>query len=80
MLSLADGDAGEEPRWDRPRKQQISLRVDAEVVHWFKSKGPGYQTRINRILRRVMRENLGKPGDRRDVHHFLCPIQENYEF
>ncbi len=56
LLLLADGDAEEEPRWDRPRKQQISLRVDAEVVDWFKSKGPGYQTRINRILRRVMRE------------------------
>ena len=30
--------------------------VDTEVVEWFKSKGPGYQTRINRILRRVMVE------------------------
>jgi uncharacterized protein (DUF4415 family) len=30
--------------------------MDCEVVDWFKSKGPGYQTRINRILRRVMVE------------------------
>lgn len=30
--------------------------MDTEVVDWFKSKGPGYQTRINRILRRVMME------------------------
>jgi uncharacterized protein (DUF4415 family) len=30
--------------------------VDCEVVDWLKSKGPGYQTRINRILRRVMAE------------------------
>ncbi|HZR56986.1 MAG TPA: BrnA antitoxin family protein [Terriglobales bacterium] len=45
-----------EARWDRPRKQRISLRVDCEVVDWFKSRGPGYQTRMNRILRRVMME------------------------
>lgn len=43
-------------RWNRPRKQRISLRVDCEVVDWFKSRGPGYQTRINRILRKVMME------------------------
>jgi uncharacterized protein (DUF4415 family) len=56
LLSLADDRTGEEARWNRPRKRRISLRVDIEVVDWFKSKGPGYQTRINRILRRVMIE------------------------
>ena len=56
LLLLADEEGGAESRWNRPRKRRISLRVDAEVVDWFKSKGPGYQTRINRILRRVMRE------------------------
>jgi uncharacterized protein (DUF4415 family) len=54
LLLLADGETGAESRWNRPRKRRISLRVDIEVVDWFKSKGPGYQTRINRILRRVM--------------------------
>jgi uncharacterized protein (DUF4415 family) len=54
LLLLADGEAKAEARWNRPRKQRLSLRVDTEVVDWFKSKGPGYQTRINRILRRVM--------------------------
>jgi uncharacterized protein (DUF4415 family) len=56
LLSLADEETGEEARWNRPRKRRISLRVDIEVVEWFKSKGPGYQTRINRILRWVMVE------------------------
>jgi len=56
LLSLAEEDGGAEVRWNRPRKRRISLRVDVEVVDWFKSKGPGYQTRINRILRRVMME------------------------
>ena len=57
LFQLVEEDAGGESRWSRPRKQRISLRVDCEVVDWFKSKGPGYQTRINRILRRVMVES-----------------------
>ena len=38
----------------RPVKQQITLRLDADVVSWFKAKAPGgrgYQTDINRALR-----------------------------
>ena len=38
----------------RPVKQQITLRLDADVVHWFKSHAPGgrgYQTDINSALR-----------------------------
>jgi len=56
LLLLAAEEGSAEARWNRPRKRRISLRVDIEVVDWFKSKGPGYQTRINRILRRVMME------------------------
>jgi uncharacterized protein (DUF4415 family) len=33
------------------RKSAISLRVDPEVLDWFKSQGPGYQTRMNAVLR-----------------------------
>lgn len=32
-------------------KQQLTVRLDAEVIDWFKSGGPGYQTRINAVLR-----------------------------
>jgi uncharacterized protein (DUF4415 family) len=32
-------------------KTSISLRVDADVLDWFKSQGRGYQTRINAVLR-----------------------------
>jgi len=38
--------------------------VDTEVVDWSKSKGLGYQTRINRILRRVMMEGKTRTGER----------------
>ncbi len=33
------------------RKSAISLRVDPEVLDWFKAQGPGYQTRMNAVLR-----------------------------
>jgi uncharacterized protein (DUF4415 family) len=35
-------------------KRLISLRLDDEVVQWFKQQGPGYQTRINAALRAFM--------------------------
>jgi len=38
----------------RPIKQQLTLRIDADVVHWFKEQGKGYQTRINELLRDAM--------------------------
>lgn len=34
-----------------PSKASISLRVDQDVLEWFKAQGPGYQTRINVVLR-----------------------------
>jgi uncharacterized protein (DUF4415 family) len=34
-----------------PPKASISLRVDQDVLEWFKQQGPGYQTRINAVLR-----------------------------
>ena len=44
----------------RPVKRQITLRLDADVVTWFKSRAPGgrgYQTEINRALREYVREH-----------------------
>ncbi|MDZ4814293.1 MAG: BrnA antitoxin family protein [Pseudomonadota bacterium] len=32
-------------------KSAISLRLDQDVLEWFKTQGPGYQTRINAVLR-----------------------------
>jgi len=65
LLSLVEEETGAEARWNRPRKRRISLRVDIEVWEWFKSKGPGYQTRINRILRWVMAEGKKRDGSSR---------------
>ena len=38
-------------RFYKPVKQQLTLRLDADLVHWFKKNGTGYQTRINTALR-----------------------------
>ena len=35
-------------------KRAISLRVDSDVLEWFKSHGSGYQTRMNAVLRAYM--------------------------
>jgi uncharacterized protein (DUF4415 family) len=40
----------------KPIKQQLTLRIDADVVDWFKQQGEGYQSRINAALR----EHVGK--------------------
>ena len=35
-------------------KQIVTIRLDADMLDWFKGAGPGYQTRINQILRQHM--------------------------
>lgn len=37
-----------------PAKQRITVRLDADVLAWLKAQGPGYQTRLNAILRGCM--------------------------
>jgi len=42
-------------RFYRPVKQLVSLRVDADVLAWFRGRGKKYQTYMNEVLRREMR-------------------------
>ena len=37
-----------------PAKQSVTIRMDRDVLLWFKNQGKGYQTRINQLLRRYM--------------------------
>lgn len=46
------------PEHYRPVKQQITARLDADVLAWLKAGGKGYQSRMNAILRREMMESL----------------------
>ena len=48
-------------RFYRPVKQVVTIRLDADVVAWFKSRDRKYQTAVNRALREYM---LGHPGER----------------
>jgi uncharacterized protein (DUF4415 family) len=59
--SADEGKRGRDPlaelaRFYRPVKQPVTLRLDADVLAWFKRQGRGYQTRINRALRELMME------------------------
>lgn len=56
---LADKDEGRlAPDWEStvivglpPAKQDIHIRLDGDILDWFKARGRGYQTRINAVLR-----------------------------
>jgi uncharacterized protein (DUF4415 family) len=37
-----------------PKKTLLSLRIDADVIDWFKAQGAGYQSRMNALLRAFM--------------------------
>ena len=44
----------------RPVKQQLTVRLDADVVAWLRDQGKGYQTRLNRVLREAMLADIKK--------------------
>jgi uncharacterized protein (DUF4415 family) len=47
----------------KPLKQSTTVRLDADVLAWLRSQGPGYQTRLNAILRAAMlRDATETPG------------------
>jgi uncharacterized protein (DUF4415 family) len=62
QINLSDPDAPETLDWSgavrgrfyKPVKRLKSLRIDADVLAFFEAQGPGYQTRINNVLREAM--------------------------
>ena len=46
------------PEYFKPRKQAVQIRLDADVLAWFKGHGKGYQSKINAVLRDVMLQNM----------------------
>jgi uncharacterized protein (DUF4415 family) len=42
----------------------VSIRLDADVLRWFKAAGPGYQTRINEVLRAFVKARRNAGGQR----------------
>lgn len=55
------------PGWKGPRvawppaKEPISLRVDEDVLAWFRAQGPRYQSRMNAVLRAYMKQMAKRP-------------------
>lgn len=56
MPEVTDWSNAVRGKFYRPVKQQVTLRLDADLLHWFKAHGDarGYQTRINAALRRFV--------------------------
>ena len=44
-----------------PKKALLSLRIDSDVISWFKGQGAGYQSRMNALLRAYMEAHKGNP-------------------
>ncbi len=71
QINTSDPDAPEVADWTdavrgrsyRPRKVQKTLRVDADVLAYFEGQGPGYLTRMNRVLRASMLHGLWRQRD-----------------
>ncbi len=47
----------------RPPKKNITLRIDPDIIDWFKARGKGYQTRMNAVLRGYI--SLQRKGHRK---------------
>ena len=45
-------------------KEPVTLRIDRDMVAWFKKQGKGYQTRINAVLRAYMIARSGKTDEK----------------
>jgi len=43
-------------------KQIVTIRLDTDMLAWYKGAGAGYQTRINQILRQHMTQHQGENG------------------
>lgn len=43
-----------------PKKALLSLRIDEDVIAWFRAQGAGYQTQMNALLRAYMEANLAR--------------------
>ena len=55
---VLDFDTAERGRFYRPVKQSVTLRLDADLIAWFKKHHTKYQTAINQALREYVKARL----------------------
>jgi uncharacterized protein (DUF4415 family) len=66
MPEVIDWSGAEVGKFYCPRKRPVTMRLDADVVEWLKSYGPGSQTKANLLLRHAMSSTLAsKVNDKR---------------
>jgi uncharacterized protein (DUF4415 family) len=51
---ITDWSKAQVGRFYRPIKQPVTIRLDADVIAWFKETAPQYQTAVNKVLRDYM--------------------------
>jgi uncharacterized protein (DUF4415 family) len=65
MPEVTDWSGWTRGKFYRPVKKQVTVRLDADVLEWFKAKqggARGYQTAINAALRKVVEDEMRKAG------------------
>ncbi|QFU07780.1 hypothetical protein PARPLA_02067 [Rhodobacteraceae bacterium THAF1] len=55
------------PTYRKPAKTRLTIRVDQDVVHYFKGSGHGWHTRMNTVLRYFMMTRTGIPIPKRSM-------------
>jgi uncharacterized protein (DUF4415 family) len=63
MPEVVDWSGAEVGKFYRPPKRPVTMRLDADVVEWLKSYGPGYQTKANLLLRHAMKSTQHAKSD-----------------
>lgn len=58
------------------KRTRVTLALDADVVKFFKALGPGYQPRMNRVLRAFMHMRLAKLIDGPDTTDYILRPEE----
>jgi uncharacterized protein (DUF4415 family) len=57
ILEVTEWSGAVQGKFYRPVKEPISIRIDADVLTWFRSHGEKYQSRIDEALREYMRQH-----------------------
>jgi len=59
---VTDWSGAEIGKFYRPVKKQVTLRIDADVLEWFRTQGDKYQTAVNKALREHMMRGRRRVG------------------
>ena len=76
MPEVIDWSGAEVGKFYRPPKKPVTMRLDADVVEWLKSYGPGYQTKANLLLRHAMSSTQARQGNRQTAPGMIVQVFE----